>query len=53
MTKLDDTPLGRHAATPAELRERLAAERLGDPFVVYRGAEGRQQLFPSTRACGG
>jgi len=44
MTMLDDTPLGRHAATPAELRERLAAERLGDPFVVFRGADGRQRL---------
>ena len=45
MSKLDDTPLGRHAATPAELSERLAAERLGDPFIVLRGADGRQQLF--------
>ncbi len=45
MPALDDSPLGRHAATPAELRERLAAERLGDPFVVLRGEDGRQQLF--------
>jgi pSer/pThr/pTyr-binding forkhead associated (FHA) protein len=45
MPAIDDSPLGRHAATPAELRERLAAERLGDPFVVFRGAERRQQLF--------
>ena len=45
MSKLDDTPLGRHAATPAELSERLAAERLGDPFIVLRGGDGRQQLF--------
>jgi pSer/pThr/pTyr-binding forkhead associated (FHA) protein len=45
MSALEDTPLGRHAATPAELRARLLAERQGDPFLVWRGAEGRQQLF--------
>ena len=44
MPPLDPSPLGRHAATPAELRERLAAERLGDPFVVFRGPDGRQRL---------
>jgi DNA-binding CsgD family transcriptional regulator len=42
---LDDTPLGRHAATPAELQERLLAERRGDPFVVWRRDSGGQQLF--------
>jgi pSer/pThr/pTyr-binding forkhead associated (FHA) protein len=42
---LDDSPLGRHAATPAELRERLAAERLGNPFVVFRGPDSGQQIF--------
>jgi DNA-binding CsgD family transcriptional regulator len=42
---LDDTPLGRHAATPAELRERLIAERGGDPFVVWRGPDGRQRVL--------
>jgi pSer/pThr/pTyr-binding forkhead associated (FHA) protein len=45
MSALEDTPLGRHAASPAELRARLLAERQGDPFLVWRGAEGRQQLF--------
>jgi pSer/pThr/pTyr-binding forkhead associated (FHA) protein len=45
MSAIDDTPLGRHAATPAELRERLVAERQGDPFLVWRGGDGRQQLF--------
>jgi pSer/pThr/pTyr-binding forkhead associated (FHA) protein len=45
MSALEDTPLGRHAATPAELRARLLAERQGDPFLVWRGADGRQQLF--------
>ena len=45
MSAIDDTPLGRHAATPAELRQRLLAERQGDPFLVWRGGDGRQQLF--------
>jgi hypothetical protein len=45
MPALDDTPLGPHAATPAELRERLEAERRGDPFLVWRGEDGRQQLL--------
>ena len=46
MSTLDDTPLGPHAATPAELRERLLAERQGDPFLVWRGEDGRQVLLP-------
>jgi DNA-binding CsgD family transcriptional regulator len=46
MPKVDDTPLGRHAATPAELKERLLVERRGDPFLVWRRDSGGQQLFP-------
>ena len=46
MPTADDTPLGRHAATPAELQERLLAERRGDPFLVYRRDAGGQQLVP-------
>jgi pSer/pThr/pTyr-binding forkhead associated (FHA) protein len=34
----------RHASTPAELAERLAAERHGVPFLLYRDAEGRQTI---------
>ena len=45
MSTLDDTPLGPHSATPAELRERLLAERQGDPFLVWRGEDGRQVLL--------
>jgi pSer/pThr/pTyr-binding forkhead associated (FHA) protein len=41
---IDDTPLAKHAATPQELQARLQAEQLGDPFLVYRGREGRQCL---------
>jgi pSer/pThr/pTyr-binding forkhead associated (FHA) protein len=33
-----------HASTPAELKARLEAERRGAPFVLYRDAEGRQEI---------
>jgi pSer/pThr/pTyr-binding forkhead associated (FHA) protein len=44
MSTIDETPLGKHAATPQELQARVQAERLGEPFLVYRGREGRQCL---------
>ncbi|HEV2812655.1 MAG TPA: FHA domain-containing protein [Solirubrobacteraceae bacterium] len=44
MPRLDDTPLAPHAATPAELQQRVLAERRGDPFLVYRRDPGGQQL---------
>jgi pSer/pThr/pTyr-binding forkhead associated (FHA) protein len=34
-----------HRSTPEELRQRLAAERLGLPFVLYLTADGTQQLL--------
>lgn len=37
-------PLELHAASPAELSDRLAAERAGTPFLVYRGDGGAQAL---------
>ena len=37
-------PLARHAASPAELRDRLAAERRGTPFLVYRDGDDRQVI---------
>ena len=40
----EDSPLGRHAASPEEVRERLLAERMGDPFIVFRTGDGRQGL---------
>jgi pSer/pThr/pTyr-binding forkhead associated (FHA) protein len=39
-----DSPLAPHAATPAELRERIEAERRGDPFLVFRDGDGHQRL---------
>ena len=38
-------PLILHASSPAELQERLAAERRGVPFLVYRAAGGEQRLL--------
>ena len=42
----DDSPLASHAATPAELQERLRAEREGVPFLVVRDGENHQRLVP-------
>jgi pSer/pThr/pTyr-binding forkhead associated (FHA) protein len=37
-------PLGPHQATPLELRERLAAERRGRPFLLFRDGDGMQHI---------
>jgi pSer/pThr/pTyr-binding forkhead associated (FHA) protein len=41
---MPDSPIARHAATPAELRERIEAERHGSPFLVLRDGAGSQTL---------
>lgn len=41
---MSDSPIGSHHSTPAELKQRIAAERRGTPFVVYRDASGTQVL---------
>jgi pSer/pThr/pTyr-binding forkhead associated (FHA) protein len=33
-----------HLASPVELKRRIEAERAGDPFVVYRDADGDQRI---------
>lgn len=45
MRQADQSPLAAHAATPAELRERIEAERAGTPFLVLRDGNGAQRLF--------
>ena len=45
MKHADPSPLSPHAATPAELRERIEAERAGTPFLVLRDGDGAQRLF--------
>jgi pSer/pThr/pTyr-binding forkhead associated (FHA) protein len=37
-------PFERHTSTPEELHDRLAAERRGTPYLVYRDGDGRQVL---------
>jgi hypothetical protein len=37
-------PAGPHAASASELKERLEAERRGEPFLIVRDASGRQLL---------
>jgi pSer/pThr/pTyr-binding forkhead associated (FHA) protein len=42
------SPLRAHSATPAELRERIEAERRGRPFLVFRDGDGAQRLHDLT-----
>jgi FHA domain len=39
-----DSPLDAHAATPQDLKERIAAERRGTPFLLYRDADDMQVI---------
>lgn len=41
---MPDSPIASHLSTPAELKERIQAERRGSPFLVYRDAAGSQVL---------
>jgi hypothetical protein len=38
------TPVSAHAASPAELRDRIEAERRGRPFLVLREGDGPQRI---------
>jgi hypothetical protein len=40
-----ESPLTLGTPTEEELEARRAAERIGDPFLVYRDDDGRQQIF--------
>ncbi len=40
-----ELPHALHRATPAELKQRIAAERLGRPFLLYRDGEHAQQIL--------
>jgi pSer/pThr/pTyr-binding forkhead associated (FHA) protein len=39
-----ESPAGAHAASPAELRARLEAERSGTPFLLWRDRSGQRIL---------
>ncbi len=42
------SPIAAHAASPAELRDRIEAERRGRPFLVLREDDGVQRLLELT-----
>jgi pSer/pThr/pTyr-binding forkhead associated (FHA) protein len=46
---LGGDPLAPHTLTPRELKEVLAAEREGHPFLAFRDADGRLLLFSLDR----
>jgi pSer/pThr/pTyr-binding forkhead associated (FHA) protein len=39
-----ESPIAPHTSTPAELKERLEAERAGEPYLIYRDANARQRI---------
>ena len=41
---MPESPLDAHVATPRDLKERIAAERRGTPFLVYRDADDGQVI---------
>jgi pSer/pThr/pTyr-binding forkhead associated (FHA) protein len=43
-------PLEPHSASPAELRDRIAAERRGTPFLLYRDGDDRQVIVELSAA---
>jgi pSer/pThr/pTyr-binding forkhead associated (FHA) protein len=47
-----ESPLTLGQPTQEELEARRAAERMGDPFLVYRDGDGRQQIFALTESLG-
>ena len=42
--RVPESPLDAHVATPRDLKERIAAERRGTPFLVYRDADDVQVI---------
>src|SRR3954451_8041435 len=46
------SPLQAHSASPAELRDRIDAERRGRPFLVLREGDGGPQRIIDLDACG-
>jgi DNA-binding CsgD family transcriptional regulator len=40
-----DQAFGAHTATPSELQERMAADRLGFSYLLYRDGGGNQQIL--------
>jgi pSer/pThr/pTyr-binding forkhead associated (FHA) protein len=45
----DGDPLAPHSLSPSDLKDLLAAERTGKPFLAFRDQDGRLGLFASGR----
>jgi FHA domain len=45
----DGDPLAPHTRSPSDLKELLAAERAGKPFLAFRDSDGRLALFTPGR----
>jgi len=45
-------PRDLHQSTPAELKARIEAEKLGEPFLLFRDPVGAQHLVPLDGAAG-
>ena len=45
-----DAPVGPHSASPGELKERLEADRRGEPYLVLRDGDGAQRILVLTGA---
>lgn len=45
MRSVGGSPLDAHVASPREIADRIAAERRGTPFLVYRDAADHQAIF--------
>ena len=41
---MNELPLSLHSSSPAELKERLEADRRGTPYVLYRPSPDRQRI---------
>jgi DNA-binding CsgD family transcriptional regulator len=39
------SPVDPEGASPAELKERIAADRRGDPYLLFRDADGEQRIL--------
>jgi pSer/pThr/pTyr-binding forkhead associated (FHA) protein len=42
------SPIDLHGASAAELQERIAADRAGDPYLLFRDGDGGQQIVALT-----
>ena len=43
---MNELPLALHSSSPAELKERLEADRRGAPYILYRPHEDEQRILP-------